>query len=161
MGTISSYCLSVICINAAAAILTSLFPDTSGAKKHLKFLCGVCICAAATTPLIKLTTDIGDLTLTYNLPQTQVDSTNERYRELVIDRLREDVEEYVVRLVENKFDVTGVSCKVELNDGEDGVSLEGISINMNGGDFMRSDVKRYVEQQFECETVVEGSDEDR
>ena len=150
MSALGQYCFSAVAVTVASSILLALAPDKQNIKKYLQFLCGLCICMTLISPIKNVPFELNDIV--FKSIDYETVSDGEEYRQLQLNQLKNELADTVIEAIENKFGIVCNKCNIEIIDEDENIILNSISIDIDTkSEFMKSDVKKYLENQFECE----------
>jgi len=111
------------------------------------------LCITLISPIKKIPLELNDVI--FNAESISPTSDGEEFRELQIGALKNELAENVIKALDSKFGIVCNMCEIELFDEDDGVVLNLITLDLDTeSEFIKSDVKKYLGSQFECEIYI-------
>lgn len=153
MNSVSGYCYCAICVTASSSILLSLFSVRGAAKRHVRFLCGLCICSVLIAPIRQIPFDLSDIVYNYS-DATEAVYDEKEYRRAVVEELKSELEETIAEMIKTRFDVECEKCEVIINENEGEITLEEVFVTIDGSEFLKSDVEKFIENNLECDVDI-------
>lgn len=149
---------AIIVFSITARLIKFVLPDNSGIRKYASMLLGLCLTAVLAIPIADIVSGIGEITISPPDIGSIEDDYSEIFDEYIADSLYPSVEEYIYRVLEEKFSIVREDAEVFIRFDTDGdvISLEQILIFLRGKAVFADTgaITDYFEEKLTCKTDV-------
>ncbi len=141
-----------IVITAVAGMLYTLAPEGSQ-KKYMQFAISLCVLAALIGPMLSVVSSLPDILEDAELTveDEAVDLEND-LQSAVIEQSRKNIEESVVLMLSERFDLKRKDIRVEVElDSSDTANIKILSVTVSvpkTSAVERAQMKRYLSEEF-------------
>lgn len=156
MDGLKSYIFSIMIVSVTAAAINILAPEKGDIPKYMQFLLAIIISCVILLPVSSLLVTLPDI---FNIEYTKELSCfdeNELYPNKLVSETICIIENNISSEISKKFNTTPLLVNISCNTEDiDNIIIERIKIIFDKENkLMFSDIKKYIENIFECEVIV-------
>lgn len=149
---------AIIAFSIIAKLIKFVLPSGGGLKKYASMLLGLSLTAVLAIPVANIVKSIGEITLSPPDIGNIEDDYSEIFDEYIAESLYPSVEEYIYRVLNEKFSVAREDAEVFIKFNTDGdvISLDQILIFLRGNAVFANTgaITDYFEEKLTCRTDV-------
>jgi len=149
---------AVIAVSIFAKLIKFSLPKDSSITKYSSMLLGLCVTAIMIVPIVNAIDAISDISFSANEIESIEKDYSEIFEEHIAESLYPSVEEYIRKVLEERFSVPRENAEVFIRFSADGdvISLEQILIFLKAKSVFADTgaISHYFEEQFLCPVDV-------
>ena len=152
------YLPAIIAVSVLTNLIRFALPKESSVSKYSSFFIGLCVTAVIAVPAVQIISSISELKPEFITESSPEENYSEIFGEYISESLYPSVEEYVYKVLSEKFSIPRQNAEVfiHFNTHGDVIAIEQILIFLKGSSVLANTgaISHYFEEKFLCRVDV-------